>query len=545
MNRSPDDKVTIFDTTLRDGEQSPGASLDHREKLEIAHQLAALGVDVIEGGFPIASPGDFRAVHAIAETVKGPVIAGLARCVNADIERCAEAVAPATKPRIHVFLATSAIHRKFKLRKARAEIIRQAVASVKYARGFIEDVEFSPEDASRTEPDFLAQVVEAVIDAGATTINVPDTVGYAVPDEFGALIASLMDTVPNIGQARISVHCHNDLGLAVANSLAALKNGARAVECTMNGLGERAGNAALEELVMALRTRTDAYGPLWTGIQTQRLVPVSRLVSRLTGMQVQRNKAIVGANAFAHSSGVHQDGVLKKRATYEIIAPADVGCGEGTELVLSKLSGKHGLRQAIERLGIELTDEELLRAYGRFVELADKKKKIYDDDLLLIASEQMSDAVQVFELACLQVTAGGGTIPTATVRLRKGGKALQEAACGDGPVDAACRAIDKMTGTPGRLLDFALQSVSVGKDAMGEVSLRVAFDDRTVSAKAASTDIVEAGAKAYLSCVNRYLTMRQHDRPPSGATSRTRHAARKPAAKKAATPARKRAATKR
>ncbi len=538
MNRPEKDRIIVFDTTLRDGEQSPGASLDHREKLEIAHQLALLGVDVIEAGFPVASPGDFRAVQAIASTVKGPSVAGLARCVNTDIERCAEAVLPAAKPRIHVFLATSAIHREFKLRKARSEIIRQAVASVSYARSFVQDVEFSPEDASRTEPDFLAQVVEAVIDAGATTINIPDTVGYAVPDEFGALIASLMDSVPNIGQAVISVHCHNDLGLAVANSLAALKHGARAVECTMNGLGERAGNAALEELVMALRTRQDHYAPLWTGIHPERLVPVSRLVSRLTGMQVQRNKAIVGANAFAHSSGVHQDGVLKKRSTYEIIAPADVGCGEGTELVLSKLSGKHGLRQAISRLGIILTDEELMRAYTRFVELADKKKNIYDEDLLLIASEQMRDAIQIFALDYLQVSAGGGTIPTATVRLKHGDVVLQEAACGDGPVDAACKAIDKLTAISGRLLDFALQSVSVGKDAMGEVSLRVAFDDQVIGAKAASTDIVEASAKAYLSCVNRFLTIRethaeQHPKP----VRKRKATARKPAVPRAGKPA--------
>ena len=504
--RKKKDRVLVFDTTLRDGEQSPGASLDPREKVEIAHRLAKMGVDIIEAGFPIASPGDFRAVHEIAQSVKGPVIAGLARCVEADIARCAEAVMPARKPRIHVFLATSAIHRKFKLRKARAEIIKHAVASVTFAKSFVEDVEFSPEDASRTEPDFLAEVVEAAIDAGATTINVPDTVGYTMPDEFSRLIGGLYESVPNIHDAVISVHCHNDLGLAVANSLASLQAGARQVECTMNGLGERAGNAALEEIVMTLQTRNDVYGPLWTHIKPEFLVPVSRLVSRLTGMPVQRNKAIVGANAFAHSSGVHQDGVIKERSTYEIIDPATVGCHGGSDLVLSKLSGKNGLRQALSRVGITLDSDELAEVYKRFVELADKKKVIYDDDLLLIASEQMSDTATIYTLEGMQVTAGSSTIPTATVKLRKGEEILQEAACGDGPVDAACRAIDRMTKVSGRLLDYSLQAVTVGKDAMGEVSLRVAFDDETVSAKAASTDIVEASAKAYLSCVNRLLS---------------------------------------
>ncbi len=506
--RKKKDRVLVFDTTLRDGEQSPGASLDHREKVEIAHQLAKLGVDIIEAGFPIASPGDFRAVHEIAESVKGPTIAGLARCVDADIARCAEAVMPARKPRIHVFLATSAIHRQFKLRKARDEIIRQAVASVKYAKSFVDDVEFSPEDASRTEPDFLAQVVEAAIDAGATTINVPDTVGYTMPAEFSHLIASLFESVPNINHAVISVHCHNDLGLGVANSLASLQAGARQVECTINGLGERAGNAALEEIVMTLHTRKDVY-PLWTNVKTERLVPISRLVSRLTGMSVQRNKAIVGANAFAHSSGVHQDGVIKERSTYEIIDPATVGCQDGSDLVLSKLSGKNGLKQALNRMGITLDADELAKVYERFVELADKKKVIYDDDLLMIASEQLSDAANVYTLACMQVTAGSSTIPTATVKLRKGEEIFQEAACGDGPVDAVCKAIDRITQVSGRLTDYALQAVTVGKDAMGEVSLRVAFDEETVSAKGASTDIVEASAKAYLSCVNRLLSDRE------------------------------------
>lgn len=526
-------RIDIFDTTLRDGEQSPGASLDHREKVEIAHQLAQLGVDVIEAGFPIASPGDFRAVNEIAEQVKGPSVCGLARCVEADIARCGEAVAPAKHPRIHVFLATSAIHRRYKLRKAQSEIVKQAVASITFARRFCDDVEFSPEDASRTEPDFLAQMVQAAIDAGASTINIPDTVGYAEPAQFGALIGSLFENVPNIDDAAISVHCHDDLGMAVANSLAAVRNGARAVECTINGLGERAGNAALEEIAMAIKTRKDVYGPAYTGIHTERLVPVSRLVSRLTGMQVQRNKAIVGTNAFAHSSGVHQDGVLKKRDTYEIMNPDDVGCSDGSELVLSKLSGKRGLAGALNGMGIKLSGEELERAYTRFIELADKKKVIYDDDLLLIASEQMDKANSIYTLDYLHVSAGTGTVPTATVRLRKGDEVMQDAACGDGPVDAALNTVDRMTGIQGRLLDFSLQAVTVGKDAMGEVSLRVAFGDAVVGAKGASTDIVEAGAKAYLSCVNRHLSAASRDASSAAAPAKKKASRKKSTGKKA------------
>jgi len=521
MSKPDRNRVIIFDTTLRDGEQSPGASLNHREKLEIAHQLALLGVDVIEAGFPIASPGDFAAVKAVAEAVRGPAIAGLARCVKKDIERCAEAVAPARRPRIHVFLATSAIHRRYKLRKARHEILKLAEQHIRYARRFCRDVEFSPEDASRTEPDFLAEVVEAAIDAGAATVNIPDTVGYAVPSEFGDLIQGLFDTVPNIARAVINVHCHNDLGLAVANSLAAVQHGARGVECTINGLGERAGNAALEEVVMALRTRADLFAGLKTGIRTERLCKISRLVSRLTGMQVQRNKAIVGANAFAHEAGVHQDGILKRRQTYEIMRPEDVGMA-GTELVLGKHSGRHAFTHQLGRMGIGLKADEVERAYLRFTELADKKKHVYDDDLLMIVREEMGEPAPAFAMDYLHVSAGTGTVPTATVRLRKGGRVTQDAACGDGPVDAALKTIDRLTGIPGKLLDFSLQAVSVGQDAMGEVTLRVAFRDDTVSAKAASTDIVEAGAKAYLSCVNRYIMRRaapgaggQPDRQPT------------------------------
>jgi len=516
-------RVWIFDTTLRDGEQSPGASLTYREKVELAHQLALLGVDIIEAGFPIASPGDFQAVRTIAEKVKGATVAGLARCVKEDIDRCAEAVAPAERSRIHVFLATSAIHRKYKLRKARSEILKQAVASVKYARRYCDDVEFSPEDASRTEPDFLAQITEAAIDGGATTVNIPDTVGYAIPAEFGALIAYLFDHVPNIDQAVINVHCHNDLGLAVANSLAAVQNGARGVECTVNGLGERAGNAALEEVVMALRTRKDHFGNLTTGIDTTQLCRVSRLVSRLTGLSVQRNKAIVGANAFAHESGVHQDGMLKHNKTYEIMNPEDVGAA-GSELTLGKLSGRHAFEKRLADIGILLSQEELQRCYERFIRLADKKKTIYDDDLLMIAREEMLESGRAYMLEYLHVSTGTETVPTATVRIRKGKKVIQDAACGDGPVDAALKTIDRITGIKGRLIDYSLQAITVGKDAMGEVNVRVSFGRaRTmVSAKAASTDIVEASAKAYLSCVNRLLTQQAARR--KGQRSRRRSA---------------------
>ncbi len=501
-------RVMIFDTTLRDGEQSPGASLNHREKLEIAHALAQLGVDVIEAGFPISSPGDFRAVKEVAEQVRGPVIAALARCVEEDIECCAEALSAAPRKRIHVFLATSAIHRQYKLRKARDEILRQAAASVRHARRLCPDIQFSPEDASRTEPDFLAQVVEAVIDAGAQTVNIPDTVGYAVPSEFGRLIAFLLENVPNIDNAVLNVHCHNDLGLAVANSLAAVQNGARGIECTINGLGERAGNCALEEVVMTLHTRHELLG-LQTGVKTREIHRISRLVSRLTGMMVQRNKAIVGANAFAHEAGIHQDGVLKERSTYEIMRPQDIGIETG-ELVLGKHSGRHAFQHHLQRMGIRLTTEELGRVYKKFVELADKKKTVYDDDLLALAREEMLEYIAVYELDYLHVSTGNQTVPTATIRLRKGKQILQDAACGDGPVDASLKTIDRMTGIQGKLLDFSLQSVSVGKDAMGEVSVRVAFGDIILSAKAASTDIVEAGAKAYLFCVNRLLNIKQN-----------------------------------
>jgi 2-isopropylmalate synthase len=518
MKKKDPNRVVIFDTTLRDGEQCPGASMGLREKLEVARQLARLNVDIIEAGFPIASPGDFEAVRAIAETVKGPVIAGLARCLEKDITRAADAVGPAgARGRIHVFLATSAIHRQFKLRKAKEEIVKQAVAGVKMARKYVNDVQFSPEDASRTEPEFLAEVCQAVIEAGATTVNIPDTVGYAVPEQFGALIAYLKEHVKGIDDVVLHVHCHNDLGLAVANSLAAVKNGARGIECTINGLGERAGNCSLEEVVMAMRTRQDFYN-LKTDIKTTEIFRASRLVSQLTGMVVQRNKAIVGANAFAHESGIHQDGMLKERTTYEIMRPEDVGL-TGTELVLGKHSGRHAFNNHLNKLGFKLNTEEQQKAFDAFIELADKKKTIYDDDLVAIVQQQMTETPPVYSLTYLHVSTGTDTVPTATVRLTRKKEEFQDAACGDGPVDAALKTIDRICGLQGKLLDFSLQAITKGKDAIGEVSLRVEFDGRTVNGKASSTDIVEAAAKAYLNCINRHLVDQEEAKSKKGKKS--------------------------
>jgi 2-isopropylmalate synthase len=502
------DRISIFDTTLRDGEQCPGASLNRREKLEIALQLEKLGVDVIEAGFPIASPDDFHAVKEIAAKIKKTRIAGLARCVDKDIERCAEAVSPAGKrARIHVFLATSKVHRECKLKKSKEEIIKLAVWSVQYAKKFCDDVEFSAEDATRTERDFLAEVTKEVIEAGAKTVNIPDTVGYAIPEEFGETIAYLFDTVPNINKAIINIHCHNDLGLAVANSLAGVRNGAKGVECTINGLGERAGNCSLEEFIMALKTRNDYFG-FETGINTKEIYKTSRLVSRLTGIMVQRNKAIVGANAFAHEAGIHQDGILKDRSTYEIMRPEDIGI-ESSELVLGKHSGRHAFADRLLKMGFKLTKEELEKAYNKFIALADKKKFIYDDDILAIAREEMEDTGNIYLLEHLQVTTGNNLVPTATVCLKKGETLMKDASCGDGPVDAAFKTIERITKVHGKLLDYNIQAVTIGKDAQGEVNIRVAFGSQTVNGKAANTDIVMASAMAYISCINRYLGIKK------------------------------------
>ncbi len=510
-------RVLIFDTTLRDGEQCPGASMNLREKLEVARQLARLRVDVIEAGFPVISEGDFAAVQTIARQVRGPRIAGLARCVPRDIDAAAEALKPAGKrARIHVFLATSKIHREFKLGKARDEILRLAVEGAQRARGYVEDVEFSPEDASRTEPDFLIEVCRAVVAAGAGTVNIPDTVGWAVPEQFGALIGQLYEAVPEFrsGRAVISVHCHNDLGLAVANSLAAVRAGARQIECTVNGIGERAGNTALEEVVMALRTRRDFFGALTCGVNTREIVKSSRLVSRMSGLLVQRNKAIVGENAFAHSAGIHQDGILKKRETYEIMDPREVGWGQ-TELPLTKHSGRAAVAARLRHLGYTLGEADLNALFVRFKQIGDKKKFVYDDDLTALVEGIITEVPEVWSLDYLHVTSGNQTVPTATVRLRKAGagrgapEIVQDASIGDGPVDAALRAIDRLTGTEGRLLDYSLRAVSQGMDALGEVTAKVDFGNgEPVVGRGASTDVIEASARAYLNAVNRHLGAR-------------------------------------
>ena len=497
-------KILIFDTTLRDGEQCPGASLNHQEKLEIAKQLARLGVDVIEGGFPIASPGDAKAVQLIAQTVKGPTIAALARSLPADIDAAAAALAPAKKKRIHVFLATSPIHRKYKLRKAKEEILRQSVWAVKYAKRYTSNVEFSPEDASRTEPAFLYRVIEAVIKAGATTVNIPDTVGFAIPDEFGRLIQGIVEHVPNIQRATISVHCHNDLGLAVPNSLAAIKHGAGQVECTINGIGERAGNASLEEIVMSLKLRKDFYQAM-TGIDTTQIYPTSRLVSTLTGLIVQPNKAVVGENAFRHESGIHQDGILKFRQTYEIMRAKDIGLGQST-LVLGKHSGRHAFSKRLTALGFRLSKEETTRVFERFKALADKKKEVFDADLVALVEEHLPAAQETYKLEYMHTASGSDTVPTATIRLSKAGKLLQDAACGDGPVDACYKTIDRMTGLSPELVDYTLHSVTKGKDALGEVSVKLRHHGVEVFGRGTSTDIIEASSKAYINAINKLVS---------------------------------------
>jgi 2-isopropylmalate synthase len=505
-------RIIIFDTTLRDGEQCPGASMNLREKLEVARQLARLRVDVIEAGFPVISEGDFVSVNTVAKEIKGPIIAGLARCVSKDIEAAGEAIKPAGKRgRIHVFLATSKIHREFKLGKAQDEIIRLAVQGVKQAKSYVDNVEFSPEDGSRTEPEFLVQVCKAVVAAGATTVNIPDTVGWAIPDQFGALISRLYEEVPefNSGRAMISVHCHNDLGLAVANSLAAIRNGARQVECTVNGIGERAGNASLEELVMTLKTRPDFFTGFTCGINTREIVHSSRLVSRMSGLLVQRNKAIVGENAFAHASGIHQDGVLKKRETYEIMDPQEVGWGK-SELPLTKHSGRAAMVARLKHLGFKLSEADIQAIFVRFKEVGDKKKFVYDDDLTALVGGHITEVQETWSLDYLGVTSGNHTVPTATVRLKKidkkSAEVFQDAGTGDGPVDASLKAIDRLTKTRGKLLEYSLRAVSQGKDALGEVTVKVDFGDGDlVPGKGASTDIIEASARAYLSAVNRFL----------------------------------------
>jgi 2-isopropylmalate synthase len=493
-------RVTIFDTTLRDGEQAPGFSMNIEQKIRMARQLERLGVDVMEAGFPIASEGDFEAVKRIAGEIRETTVAGLARTKKEDIDRAWEALKHARHPRIHTFLATSDIHLQHKLKKTREQAIETAVECVRYAKSLTDDVEFSAEDASRSDVDYLCRVIEAVIDAGATVVNIPDTVGYSIPEEFGLLIRRIGERVPNIRRALLSVHCHNDLGLSTANSIAAVQNGARQVECTINGIGERAGNASLEEFVMSLYVRQDRLG-LKTGIATQELFRTSQLLCSVTGMQVQRNKAVVGANAFAHEAGIHQDGVIKHAATYEIMTPQSVGISESM-LILGKHSGRHALGKRYRELGFPLSKEELDRAYGVFTRLADKKKEIFDADLIAIVQDEISEAPEAFSLLSVQAVSGTNMIPTATVKLKKGKDEVEDSATGDGPVDAACKAIDRITGVKGRLEHYSINAVTKGGDALGEVIAQVEIGGRTYTGRAATTDVVEASAKAYLNAVN-------------------------------------------
>ncbi|MFH1798041.1 MAG: 2-isopropylmalate synthase [Candidatus Omnitrophota bacterium] len=496
------EKILIFDTTLRDGEQTPGANLNTNEKLKIALQLEALGVDIIEAGFPRASEGDLEAVKAVSKHIKRPIICGLARATKKDIDDAYDALKKAARPRVHVFLATSKIHREFKLKKAKEEIVSAAVDAVKYARKRFPDVEFSPEDASRTELDFLSHVVEEVIKAGAGTINIPDTVGYAVPEEFARTIKYLKDNVPNINKAVISVHCHDDLGLSVSNSLAAVLNGARQVECTINGLGERAGNASLEEIVMAIITRKDIFKGLSVDIKTKELYKTSKLVSKLTGISVQPNKAIIGENAFSHEAGIHQDGVLKKRATYEIIRPQDVGF-KGSKLVLGKLSGRHAFSERLKELGYSISEQELNQAFTRFKSLADKKAKIFDEDIATIVEDELATIPEEYRLVNFQVTSGNKIKPSANVELAKGKEKITATAAGDGPIDACFKTIDKAIGQKGRLVDYKVNAVTSGKDALGEASVKIVFKDKVVIGRGSSTDVIEASVVAYINAVNR------------------------------------------
>jgi 2-isopropylmalate synthase len=495
-------RVLIFDTTLRDGEQSPGCTMTQPEKLRVALALAELGVDIIEAGFPAASRGDWESVQSIAREIEGPVIAGLARCSASDIDRAWSAIRDAARPRLHLFLATSAIHRQYKLNMARGEIIHAATEGVKYARSLCEDVEFSPEDASRTELEFLAEVVESAVSAGATTINIPDTVGYAVPEEYFETFQYLAKHVRGIENVVLSTHCHNDLGMAVANSLAAVRAGARQVECTINGIGERAGNCSLEELVMALKTRIGFFG-LTTAIDSRRLYPVSRLLSSITGMPIPRNKAVVGENAFAHESGIHQHGMLRHHSTYEIMRPEDVGLSR-SNLVLGKHSGRHAFRERVRELGFELDDAELNRVFADFKALADKKKELFDGDIEALVLRLDSSASEgPWQLARLHVESDSAAAGSARVVLRHAdGRELECSASGDGPVDAAFKAVEGASGIDVNLRKFEVRSVSMGEDAQGEAVVTVEYRSRTYRATSVTTDIVESAVRAFLTVVN-------------------------------------------
>ena len=502
------DKVTIFDTTLRDGEQAAGGTLNIHEKLEIARQLERLGVDVIEAGFPIASPGDFEAVRLIAREVRRPIICPLARAHPDDIDSAWQAVKGAERARIHVFLSASDIHMVHQLKKSRQQILEMSREMVSRAKKYTDDIEFSPMDASRADPEFIYQVLETVIEAGATTVNIPDTVGYAIPEEFGRLIKGIFENVPDIERAIVSVHCHDDLGLSVANSLEAVKQGARQVECTVNGIGERAGNASLEEVVMAIKTRSDFFN-LTTDINSQQIYRTSRLVSELTGFPVQPNKAIIGANAFLHQSGIHQDGVIKMPITYEIMDPKVVGVPLSS-LVLGKLSGRHAFRERLAELGYSLNEEDFNRAFHAFKELADKKKEVTDKDIESFVAEELRTISEVYRLDRVQVTCGDRGIPTAAVRLiGPDGKVLADAALGTGPVDAVYEAINRLVKIPNTLTEFSVKSVTEGIDAIGEVLIRIESESVTYTGRGADTDIIVASAKAYLNALNRLLAVKK------------------------------------
>ncbi len=500
------DRIYIFDTTLRDGEQSPGCSMNFTEKIRMARQLERLQVDVIEAGFPIASEGDFESVQEIAKQIRTCTVAGLSRANKGDIDRAWEALKYAAKPRIHTFIATSDIHLKYKLKKSRDEVLESAVKAVRLAKSYCDDVEFSCEDASRSDIDYLCRIVEAVIAEGATVVNIPDTVGYAIPTDYGTIMRSLVERVPNIGKAILSAHCHDDLGMAVANSLAAVMNGARQIECTVNGIGERAGNASLEEIAMAIRTRSEALN-VHSNINTEEIYKSSKLLVSLTGMHIQRNKAIVGDNAFAHEAGIHQDGMLKNSITYEIMTPQSVGIKHST-LVLGKHSGRHALKQRYAELGYALSDDELQRAYAVFTKIADEKKQVFDDDLVAILQDELSNLEETYTLEALQVTSGLNLVPTATVGLKKGTEFFQDSATGDGPVDAAYRTIERITGISVDLLDYSIKSVAWGRDAIGEVFVKIAIDGYVFNGRSASTDVITGSVKAYLNAINHAVSAR-------------------------------------
>jgi 2-isopropylmalate synthase len=499
------ERVSIFDTTLRDGEQSPGCSMNLEEKLRMARQLDELGVDIIEAGFPIASDDDFAAVREVAKTCRRPVIAALCRTTSEDIERAWQALSHAARPRIHTFVATSDIHLQYKLQKSRAEVMEMSCNAVRMAKRFTDDVEYSAEDATRSDPDYLVEVITAVIDEGATVVNIPDTVGYTIPAEYTRIITTLRERVPNIDKAIISVHCHNDLGLAVANSLAAVAAGARQIECTINGIGERAGNASLEEIVMALRVRKDLM-PFETGITSEEIYRSSQTLSNIIGVLVQPNKAIVGKNAFAHEAGIHQHGVLQNRLTYEIMTPESVGV-KTNNIVLGKHSGRHALNKKYEEMGYQLSRPELDKAYKLFTKLADQKKEIFEEDLLAIMQDGIANIPERYKLRAVQATAGTSALATALVTLAdtKSEESITQTAAGDGPVNAVYEAIDKIIGMSGILVDYTVRSITRGKDAVGEVFVHVEFDGVSYTGKAASTDIVDASARAYLNAVNKAL----------------------------------------